>query len=59
MHRAGAQALKGARGVPLFPQWPQLSDLLEATINELASGQGDVKSALDNAAGRARRIMRG
>ena len=59
MHRAGAQALKGARGVPLFSQWPQLSDLLEATINELASGQGDVKSALDNAAGRARRFMRG
>ena len=58
MHRAGAQALKGARGVPLFPQWPQFSDLLEATINELASGQGDVKTALDNAASRARRIMR-
>ena len=58
MHRAGAQALRGARGVPLFPQWPQFSDLLEATINELASGQGDVKSALDNAASRARRILR-
>jgi multiple sugar transport system substrate-binding protein len=58
MHRAGAQALKGAHGVPLFPQWPQFSDLLEATINELASGQGDVKSALDSAASRARRILR-
>lgn len=58
MHRAAAQSLKGAHGVPLFPQWPQFSDLLEATINELASGQGDVKSALDGAAQRARRIMR-
>jgi multiple sugar transport system substrate-binding protein len=58
MHRAAAQSLKGARGVPLFAQWPQFSDLLEATINELASGQGDVKTALDTAAQRARRVMR-
>ena len=58
MHRAAAQSLKGAHGVPLFPQWPQFSDLLEATINELASGQGDVKTALDSAAQRARRVMR-
>ena len=58
MHRAAAQSLKGARGVPLFAQWPQFSDLLEATINELASGQGDVKTAMDGAAQRARRILR-
>jgi multiple sugar transport system substrate-binding protein len=58
MHVSAAQALKGARGVPLFAQWPQLSDVLEATINELAAGNGDVKTALDNAAGRARRILR-
>ena len=58
MHRAAAQSLKGAHGVPLFPQWPQFSDLLEATISELASGQGDVKTALDAAAQRARRILR-
>ena len=58
MHRAAAQSLKGARGVPLFAQWPQFSDLLEATINELATGQGDVKSSLDRTADRARRIMR-
>ncbi len=59
MHRSGAQSLKGARGVPLFPQWAQFSDLIEATINELASGGGDVKTALDGAAQRARRVMRG
>ena len=58
MHRAAAQSLKGAHGVPLFAQWPQFSDLLEATISELASGQGDVKTALDSAAQRARRVMR-
>lgn len=58
MHRAAAQSLKGARGVPLFPQWPQFADLLEATMNELASGKGDIKTALDGAAQRARRILR-
>ena len=58
MHRAAAQSLKGAHGVPLFAQWPQFSDLLEATINELASGTGDVKTALDSAAQRARRLLR-
>ncbi len=58
MHVAAAQSLKAARGVPLFPQWPQISDLLEATINDLAAGKGDVKSALDGAAQRARRMLR-
>jgi multiple sugar transport system substrate-binding protein len=58
MHVAAAQSLKAARGVPLFAQWPQVSDLLEAAINDLAAGKGDVKTALDGAAQRARRIMR-
>jgi len=58
MHVYGAQALKGAKGTPLFPQWPQLSDLLEATMSELATGKTQVKPALDEAASRARRILR-
>ena len=58
MHAFGAQALKGAKGTPLFPQWPQVSDVLEATISELASGKGQVKPALDDAAARVRRAMR-
>jgi len=58
MHVFGAQALKGARGTPLFPQWPQVSDVLEATISELASGKGQVKPALDDAAARVRKAMR-
>lgn len=58
MHMFGAQALKGARGTPLFPQWGQVSDILEATISELASGQAQVKPALDAAAARVRRALR-
>ena len=58
MHVFGAQALKGAKGTPLFAQWPQVSDVLEATISELASGQKQVKPALDEAAAKVRRIMR-
>jgi multiple sugar transport system substrate-binding protein len=58
MHVFGAQALKGARGTPLFPQWPQVSDVLEATISELASGKVQVKPALDDAAARVRKAMR-
>ena len=58
MHAFGAQALKGAKGTPLFPQWPQVSDVLEASISELASGKGQVKPALDDAAARVRRAMR-
>lgn len=58
MHVFGAQALKGARGTPLFPQWPQVSDVLEASISELASGKGQVKPALDEAAARVRKAMR-
>ena len=58
MHVFGAQALKGAKGTPLFPQWPQVSDVLEASISELASGKGQVKPALDDAAARVRKAMR-
>ena len=58
MHVYGAQALKGAKGTPLFAQWPQVSDVLEAAISELASGQKQVKPALDEAAAKVRRIMR-
>jgi hypothetical protein len=35
-----------------------VSDVLEATISELASGQKQVKPALDEAAAKVRRIMR-
>ena len=59
MHLFGAQALKGAKGTPLFPQWAQVSDLLEATMSELATGKTQVKPALDEAASRARKILRG
>jgi multiple sugar transport system substrate-binding protein len=58
MHLFGAQALKGARGTPLFPQWAQVSDILEATISDIAAGQVQVKAGLDMAAARARRALR-
>ena len=58
MHLFGAQALKGAKGTPLFAQWAQISDLLEATMSELAGGRKAVKPALDEAASRARRMLR-
>jgi ABC-type glycerol-3-phosphate transport system substrate-binding protein len=45
--------------VPLFPQWPQMSDILEATMNDIATGQAQVKPALEAAASRARRALRG
>ena len=58
MHLFGAQALKGAKGTPLFPQWAQVSDVLEATMSELVTGKTQVKPALDEAAARARKILR-
>ena len=58
MHLFGAQALKGAKGTPLFPQWAQVSDILEAAVSELAGGQAQVKPVLDAAAARVRRAMR-
>ena len=58
MHVFAAQALKGAKGTPLFSQWPQVSDILESAISELASGKTQVKPTLDDAAGRVRKAMR-
>lgn len=58
MHLFGAQALRGAKGTPLFPQWAQVSDVLEATMSDLISGKTQVKPALDDAAARCRKILR-
>lgn len=58
MHLFGAQALRGAKGTPLFQQWPQVSDLLEATISDVIAGRSQVKPAMDEAANRARKILR-
>lgn len=58
LHRFGALGLQGARGVPLIPEWPQISDILETTMSELASGKAQVKPTLDDAAGRVRKLMR-
>ena len=58
MHVFGAQALRGAKGTPLFPQWAQVSDLLEATMSEIIGGKVQVKAALDDAAVRSRKILR-
>jgi multiple sugar transport system substrate-binding protein len=58
MHVFAAQAFKGARGTPLFAQWPQVSDVLEAAISDLATGTKQVKPVMDEAAARVRRIMR-
>lgn len=58
MHLFAAQALKGAKGTPLFAQWPQVSDILESAISELATGKTQVKPALDDAAARVRKVMR-
>ncbi len=58
MHVFAAQALKGAKGTPLFSQWPQVSDILEASISDLAGGKTQVKPALDDAAARVRKALR-
>jgi multiple sugar transport system substrate-binding protein len=58
MHLFGAQALRGAKGTPLFQQWPQVSDLLEATMSDIVAGRTQVKPAMDEAANRARKILR-
>ena len=58
LHRFGALGLQGARGVPLIPEWPQMSDILETSMSELASGKAQVKPALDDAAGRIRKLLR-
>ncbi len=58
MHVFGAQALRGAKGTPLFPQWAQVSDVLEATVGDLISGKTQVKAGMDDAAARCRKILR-
>jgi multiple sugar transport system substrate-binding protein len=58
MHLFGAQALRGAKGTPLFAQWPQVSDLLESTMSDIIAGKTTVKAGMDEAAARARKMLR-
>ncbi len=56
MWEAGAQVLETSRGIPLLPEYAQVSALLEIAVNNAASG-ADVKTELDNAAAQATPIM--
>ena len=43
--------------MPMLKTWPQAASILEATISDLAATGGDVKAALDEAAGEVQRIV--
>lgn len=58
LHRFGALGLQGARGVPLIAEWPQISDILETAMSDMATGKAQVRPTLDDAAARVRKLMR-
>ncbi|TLW95016.1 sugar ABC transporter substrate-binding protein [Saccharomonospora piscinae] len=49
--------LRRARTVPMTIDWPQIQDVLEVAINEMAHG-ADVRTKLDEAAAQIRRLVR-
>ncbi|TKG72679.1 ABC transporter substrate-binding protein [Prauserella endophytica] len=50
-------ALRTARTVPMTIDWPQIQDVLEVAINEMAHG-ADVRTKLDEAAAQIRTLTR-
>ena len=57
MHRMAGEALSNARVLPLIPQWPAISDILDAAISKMALGSVPVKEALDDAARKVRKLV--
>jgi multiple sugar transport system substrate-binding protein len=56
MHEAGAESLSRAKIMPMIPEWPEVSSVLESAIQEMATG-APVKETLDRAAEEVRDIM--
>ena len=53
----GAKSLEVAKIFPLIPEWPEVSSVLEITINDIASGK-PTKETLDRAAKEVEGIMK-
>lgn len=58
LHRVAARSLEGSRIMPQTRDWPQVATVLENTLSELATGRGNVRASLDNAARETDRILR-
>jgi maltose-binding protein MalE len=56
MHEAGAESLQRAKIMPMIPEWPEVSAVLESALQEMATG-APVKVTLDQAADEVRAIM--
>ena len=57
MHRMACEVLKNARVLPLIPQWPLISDILDTAISKMALGTIPVKEGLDDAARKVRKLV--
>lgn len=57
MHRMAGEVLKNARVLPLIPQWPVISDILDTAISKMALGTIPVKEGLDDAARKVRKLV--
>ncbi len=51
-----ASVLESARTLPLIPEWPQISSILEVAINDIAGG-ADAQQRLDEAAQSVRELL--
>ena len=56
MHRFAAQSLAVSRIMPQLEEWPEIVDVLETAINDIASGE-PTQETLDEAAGEVEAIM--
>jgi multiple sugar transport system substrate-binding protein len=57
MHKMAGEVLKNARVLPLIPQWPVISDILDTAISKMALGTVPVKEGLDDAARKVRKLV--
>jgi multiple sugar transport system substrate-binding protein len=59
LHKLAAEVLRSqTRSVHFFPQFPQMTDILDTAISSIAIGQESVEGAMTRAASQTTRLMR-
>jgi multiple sugar transport system substrate-binding protein len=58
LHEQAVRSLEGSRIMPQLREWPQVAEVLENTISELATGGKTVRAGLDEAARNVANVLR-
>jgi multiple sugar transport system substrate-binding protein len=56
LHEVAIEVLQSGRSLPLIPEWPEVTSIIEVSLNDMAGG-ADVQQTLDRAAQQVRDLL--